>query len=78
MANGFSSGGATAPYPSNGYPGVSFYGAGTPGRVGVTSGSSSRNAVSGVLPAVATKNHTIGIVIVVVGGYLLWHFSSRL
>lgn len=78
MANGFAAGGPTAPYPSNGYPGVNFYGAGSPGRVGVSSGASSRGAVSQILPASVTKNHTLGIIIVVLGGYMLWHFSSRL
>jgi hypothetical protein len=84
MSNGFASGGATAPYPSSGFPSIAFFGqSGSPGRSGILTnagggGGSSRAAVNSVLPASVTKNHTIGVLVVVIGGYLLWHMSSRI
>jgi hypothetical protein len=87
MANGAGAGGATAPYPSNGYPGVNFFGPGIPGRQGFASGTNksgmgggmgARSAINQVLPAAATKNHLIAIAIVMILGYGLWHYSSTL
>ncbi len=89
MANGFASGGATAPYPSNAYPGVAFFGAGVPGRSGFAVGKGSGgpsgggggragSAVNGIIPASVTTNHAIIMGLFVIGAYALWHFSSRL
>lgn len=90
MANGFASGGATAPYPSNGFPGIAFFGAGQPGRTGFAAGKGSGgpssgagtgrvgSAVNGILPASVTQNHVIAMLIFVGGAYFLWHVSSRL
>lgn len=78
MANGFTAGGAQAGYPSNGFPGVNFYGAGTPGRVGVQSQASGGGGVRAALPAVA-KNHMILALLLVVGGaYALWHWTATI
>lgn len=79
MANGFTGGGsAMASYPSNGYPGINFLGAqqGIAGRVGVqpqTSGS-----VRSTIPAAVRKNHVLAVVLVVLGGYAVWHISARI
>lgn len=90
MANGFASGGATAPYPSNGFPGIAFFGAGQPGRSGFSAGKASGgpssgggpgragSAVNGILPASVTQHHVIALLVFVGVAYGLWHVSSRL
>ena len=90
MANGYASGGATAPYPSNGFPGVAFFGAGTPGRTGFSAGKGSGgpssgggsgragSTVNGILPAAVTQNHVLAMGLFVLVAYALWHVSSRL
>lgn len=90
MANGFASGGATAPYPSNGFPGVAFFGAGTPGRSGFAAGKGSGgpssgggsgrvgSAVNGILPAAVTQYHVVAMLVFIGVAYALWHISSRI
>lgn len=85
MANGYNSGGQTAPYPANGYPGVNFFGAGQAGRFGIASGQSMSStpsgrgggALSSVLPPGLMRNHLVAILVVVGVGYGLFHWSAR-
>jgi hypothetical protein len=76
MANGFTAGGQTAAYPSNGYPFINFGGAGRAGQVGVTS-QAARTATKQILPQSVTQNHMVAVLVVVFGGYILFHLSSR-
>jgi len=72
-------GGRTATYPSNGYPSANFAGAGMPGRAGTPPRpGGGRSAVSSALPAVARNHVLIAVLVVVGGGYALWHFTATL
>lgn len=77
MANGYTQGGRVAAYPTSGYPVMSFRGAGSlrGGAVGA-SGGSPVAAVTGAMPAAIRGNSYLVFGVVLVGAWLLWHYTS--
>lgn len=71
--------GPSAPYPNVGYPASDFFGVQSTSNTSPAANlaSAPRQAVAGLIPGVLQKHAIITLVVVVIGGYALWHVAQK-
>lgn len=74
----FGSNGATAPYPTTGYPMQAFLGAQTLNPLGLNaSDAGPAGGAAGAIVPIVKGHFMLVLIVVVVGGYLLWHYNMK-